>query len=113
MGINLFVDRFTIRPVVGKFTEAPLTSLSYLLLISSITLPICHRCLGGLSSCINKTSLTLIYGKLLFNNLNLLYSRELITYSVCQRCQKWLIILLNFSLWSFVYMFTGDPDKLE
>ena len=73
MGINLLVGRCTVRPVLGTFTEAPLTSLSDLLLISSITLPIRHRCLGALSSCINTTSLTLIYGELLFNDLNVFY----------------------------------------
>ena len=88
MGINLLEDRCTVRPVLGTFTEAPLTSLSDLLLISSVTLPIRHRCLGALSLCINTTSLTLIYGQLLFNDLNFWYSHKFVTYSVRQRYQK-------------------------
>ena len=37
MGISLLVARCTFRPVLGTFTEAPLTLLSHLLLISSIS----------------------------------------------------------------------------
>ena len=69
--------------VLGNFTEALLTSLSDLLLISSITLPIPHRCLGALSSCINTASLTLIYGQLLFKGLNFLYSRARACVCAC------------------------------
>ena len=74
MGINFLVGRCTVRPVLESFTEASLTSLPDLLLISSITMCIRHRCLGALLSCINTTSLTLIYGELLFNGLNVLTS---------------------------------------
>ena len=72
MGINLLVGHCTVRPVLGTFTEAALTSLSDLLLICPITQLIRHRGLGALSLCINTTSLNLIYGELLLNNdLNL------------------------------------------
>ena len=98
MGIILLVGCCTVRPVLGTFTEAPLTSLSDLHLISSIILLIRHRCLSALSSCINTTSLTLIYGELLFNHLNFWYSRKSVAYLAHQRCQKWLIILVYFSL---------------
>ena len=73
MGINLLEGRCTVRPVLGTFTEATLTSLSDFLLISFITLPIRDICLGGLSSSIKTTSLTLIYDALLFNDLNFWY----------------------------------------
>ena len=69
--------------VLGNFTDALLTSLSDLLLISSITLPITHRCLGALSSCINTASLTLIYDQLLFNDLNFWYSRARVCVCAC------------------------------
>ena len=82
MGINLLVGRCTVRPVLGTFTKAPLTSLSDLLLISSITLPIRDRCLGALSSSIKTTSLTLIYGELLFKDLNFWYSRKFVMYVI-------------------------------
>ena len=98
MSINLLVGCCTVRPVLGTFPEAPLTSLSDLRLISSIILLICHRCLSALSSCINTTSITLIYGELLFNHPNFWYSRKSVAYLAHQRCQKWLIILVNFSL---------------
>ena len=70
MGINSLVGASTVWPVLGTFTGAPLSSLSDLLLITSITLSKRHKCLGALSSCINKT-LTLIKGELLFNDLDL------------------------------------------
>ena len=73
MSINFLVSRCTVRPVLGTFNEAPVTLLSDFVLISSITLPIRHRCLSALSSCINTTSLTLTYGELLFNDLNVFY----------------------------------------
>ena len=40
MGINLLVGCCTVPPVLGTSTEAPLSSLSDLLLISSIPLPV-------------------------------------------------------------------------
>ena len=100
MGINLLVGRCTVWPVLRTFTEVPFTALSDLLLISFINLPIRHRCMGALSPCINTASLTLIYGELLFNDLNFWSFRKPVKYSVRQRYQKWLIIIVNFSLCS-------------
>ena len=74
MGINFLVGRCTVRPVLESFNEASLTSLPDLLLIRSISMSIRHRCLGALLSCINTTSLTLIYGELLLNGLNVVTS---------------------------------------
>ena len=48
-GYQLVDGPSTVRPVLGTFTEAPLSSLSDLLL----TVPIRHKCLDALSSCIN------------------------------------------------------------
>ena len=106
MGFNLLVGRCTVRPVLGAFTVLLLLlpSLFDLLLISSITKPRRHKCLGVLSPCINTTSLTVIYGELLFNDLNLWYSRKFATYLAHQRCQKWLIILVNFSLCLYLFL---------
>ena len=55
--------------------------------------------LGALSLCIN-TALTLIYGELLFNDLNFWYSRKFVPYSVRQGYQ----ILANF-LYAYKYLF--------
>ena len=97
-GINLLVNRGNVRLVMGTFTEAALTSMSDLLLISSVTLPIRHRCLGALSLCINTTSLTLIYGELLFNDLNFCYSR---IFEVIDNISQFFSVFIN--IYFFVY----------